>query len=202
MLALELQELNEADFDLSLTGFDPKELDDLLVAPKDDEKANAVPPLPENPVFRPGDLWICGDRRNQHPVLCADATSPDAVARLLGERKPQLTVTDPPYGIELDAEWRDRLGLNGCGPAEASYMNHRTEGHTVTTISGETLRSQELGLLPFASVQPGKAHLAISWIEAFDPRKTALIKHPAVLGTVRRRDKIFFPRNSRPVLIL
>jgi DNA modification methylase len=47
-------------------------------------------------------------------------------------------VTDPPYGIELDSEWRDRAGLNGCGPAEASYMKHRTEGHTETTTSGDT----------------------------------------------------------------
>jgi DNA modification methylase len=47
-------------------------------------------------------------------------------------------VTDPPYGISLDSEWRDRAGLNGCGPAEASYMKNRTEGHTETTISGDT----------------------------------------------------------------
>jgi ParB-like chromosome segregation protein Spo0J len=47
LLALELQELNEADFDLSLTGFDPGEIDNLLVAPEDDERANAAPPLPE-----------------------------------------------------------------------------------------------------------------------------------------------------------
>jgi DNA modification methylase len=133
LLALELQELNEADFDLSLTGFDPKELDDLLALP-DEEKANEAPPLPENSVSRGGDLWVCG----KHRVLCGDSTSADAVARLLGERKPLLMVTDPPYGIELDSEWRDRAGLNGCGPAEASYMKHRTEGHTETTISGDT----------------------------------------------------------------
>ncbi len=90
LLALELQDLNEADFDLSLTGFDPKELDDLLAAPEDDEKANAVPPLPENPVSRPGDLWLSG----KHRVLCGDATSLEAVAALLGERKPALMVTD------------------------------------------------------------------------------------------------------------
>src|SRR5712691_11026980 len=48
LLALELQELNEADFDLSLTGFDPKEIDDLMLAPNDDDKANAAPQLPEN----------------------------------------------------------------------------------------------------------------------------------------------------------
>ena len=137
LLALELQELSEADFDLSLTGFDPGEIDGLLAIP-DEERANAAPPLPEVPVSRLGDLWICGNGRNQHRILCADATSPEAVARLLGERKPQLMVTDPPYGIELDSEWRDRAGLNGCGPAEASYMKHRTAGHTETTISGDT----------------------------------------------------------------
>ena len=133
LLALELQELNEADFDLSLTGFDPGEIDGLLAIP-DEERANAAPPLPENPVSRVGDLWVC----SKHRVLCQDSTSPEAVARLLGERKPILMVTDPPYGIELDSEWRDRAGLNGCGPAEASYMKHRTEGHTETTISGDT----------------------------------------------------------------
>src|SRR5256885_9406348 len=133
LLALELQEIQESDFDLSLTGFDPGEIDALL-ALDDEEKANATPPLPESLVSRPADLWLLG----QHRVLCADATSPEAVARLLGERKPRLMVTDPPYGIELDSEWRDRAGLNGCGPAEASYMKHRTAGHNETTISGDT----------------------------------------------------------------
>src|ERR1035438_1671138 len=138
LLTLELQELNEAEFDLSLTGFDPKELDDLLIAPEEDERDNATPPLPENPVSRLGDLWICGNGRNQHRILCSDATSPEAVSRLLGERKPRLMVCDPPYGISLDSEWRDRAGLNSCGPAQASYMKRRTEGHHETTISGDT----------------------------------------------------------------
>src|SRR5579859_8078220 len=81
-LALELQEIQEADFDLSLTGFDPGEIDKLL-ALEDDEAANAAPPLPEFPASRVGDLWLLGP----HRVLCGDATSPYAVARLLGERK-------------------------------------------------------------------------------------------------------------------
>jgi DNA modification methylase len=133
-LAQELKDLNEEDFDLSLTGFDPKELDDLMLAPDDDDQANAAPPVPENPVSRAGELWLCG----QHRVLCGNSTEHESVARLLGDRKPSLMVTDPPYGIELDSEWRDRAGLNGCGPAEASYMKRRTEGHTETTISGDT----------------------------------------------------------------
>jgi DNA modification methylase len=133
LLALELQDIQASDFDLSLTGFDPGEIDSLL-ALEDDERANATPPLPESPVSRPGDLWLLG----AHRVLCGDATSAEAVAGLLAERKPRLMVTDPPYGIELDSEWRDRAGLNGCGPAEASYMKRRTEGHTNTSISSDT----------------------------------------------------------------
>lgn len=132
-LALELQEIQESDFDLSLTGFDPGEIDGLL-ALEDEETANVAPPLPESATSRPGDLWLLGS----HRVLCGDATSQEAVARLLGDRKPRLMVTDPPYGIELDSEWRDRAGLNGFGPAEASYMKNRTTGHTETSISGDT----------------------------------------------------------------
>ncbi|MEO8372823.1 MAG: ParB/Srx family N-terminal domain-containing protein [Candidatus Solibacter sp.] len=134
LLGLELQDLNAADFDLSLTGFDPKEIDDLLLPPADDEAANAVPPVPEIPASRTGDVWLCG----KHRVLCGSSTSAEDVAKLLGDRKPALMVTDPPYGIELESEWRDRAGLNGCGPAEASYMKQRTAGHTETTISGDT----------------------------------------------------------------
>jgi hypothetical protein len=132
-LSLELQDLNAADFDLSLTGFDPGEIDGLLAIP-DEERANTAPPLPENPMSRVGDLWVCG----KHRILCGDATQSEDVSRLLGERKPVLMVTDPPYGIELDSEWRDRAGLNGHGPAEPSYMKHRTKGHTETKISNGT----------------------------------------------------------------
>lgn len=144
-LALELQEIQDMDFDVSLTGFDVHEIDTLL-ALDDEEKANAAPPLPESPVSRLGDLWLLG----QHRVLCGDATSAETVARLMGERKPRLMVTDPPYGIELDSEWRDRAGLNGCGPAEPSYMKKRTRGHTETKISGDTRAdwSEAFALVP------------------------------------------------------
>jgi hypothetical protein len=47
-------------------------------------------------------------------------------------------------GIALDSEWRDRAGLNGCGPAEGSYMKHCTEGHTNTSVFVGTAYSQTL----------------------------------------------------------
>ncbi|MBK5292165.1 MAG: ParB N-terminal domain-containing protein [Acidobacteriia bacterium] len=156
LLSIELGELKDLAVDLDLTGFDCREIDALFanqssgLTPED-----AVPAVPEVPVSQPGDLWLCGAVPRQHRVLCGDSTSPEIVARLLGKRKPALMVTDPPYGIELDSEWRDRAGLNGCGPAEKSYMKHRSEGHTETSISGDTIAdwSHAYELVP--SIQVG-----------------------------------------------
>jgi DNA modification methylase len=134
LIGPELADLQGLDFDLSLTGFDGREIEEFLADPDLVDQANQVPDVPENPVTIPGDVWLCG----QHRVLCGDSTQPSAVARILGEHKPILMVTDPPYGISLDSEWRDRAGLNGKGPAEASYMKHRTAGHTNTVISSDT----------------------------------------------------------------
>src|ERR1017187_6354072 len=110
-----------------------KELYDFLL--HDPPDVDAAPPLPAVAVTRPGDLWLCG----AHRVLCGDATDAETVSRLLGERQPLLLGTDPSYGIELDSEWRDRAGLNGCGPAQPSYLKKkRTKGHQETSISGDT----------------------------------------------------------------
>jgi len=154
LLALELQELAAAQFDLDLTGFDTPELDRLLVPDEGATDPDAAPPLPDNPISRPGDLWLCGRGSHAHRVLCGDATDPQAVARLLAGDQPQLLVSDPPYGISLDSEWRDRAGLNGCGPAQSSYMKRRTEGHTRTSISSDTRAdwSEAFALVPSLQV--------------------------------------------------
>jgi DNA modification methylase len=150
LLAPELAELRSLDFDLGLTGFDVHELDTLLRDPMDEERANQAPPLPAVAVTEPGDLWLCGE----HRVRCGDATNAEDVALLLGDRKPRLMVTDPPYGISLDSEWRDRAGLNSNGPAEPSYMKKRTAGHIETSISGDTRAdwSEAFALVPSLDV--------------------------------------------------
>ena len=149
MLRVELAILHEEDCDLNLVGFDDVELQRLLEAQDNAPgltDADAVPEAQADPVSKPDDLWRLGD----HILICGDCTDPQVVARLLGGAKPQLLITDPPYGIELDSEWRDRAGLNGRGPAEPSYMKHRTEGHTETTISGDTRAdwSEAFALVP------------------------------------------------------
>jgi DNA modification methylase len=153
LLGPELAELSDLGFDLTLTGFDVYEIDKLLRDPLDEERAEQAPPLPDVAATRLGDLWHLGN----HRLLCGDATSPEAVATLLGDRKPLLLVTDPPYGISLDSEWRDRARINKHGPAEASYMKHRVEGHTNTTISSDTRAdwSEAFELVP--SLQCGYA---------------------------------------------
>ena len=109
LLALELQELNEADFDLTLTGFDPAEIDRFMASESaglTDE--DAAPEPPENPVTQAGDLWVLGNDP-VHRVLFGDATKAEDVERLLaGQKAPFLMVSDPPYGTETDPEWRSR----------------------------------------------------------------------------------------------
>jgi DNA modification methylase len=150
LLGPELEELYALDFDLELTGFDQHEIEDFLADPDLLERAEVAPPVPAQPVSKPGDLWLCG----KHRILCGDATSPDAVALLCGKSAPFLLVSDPPYGVGLDSEWRDRAGLNGHGPAEPSYMKHRTVGHTNTSISSDTRAdwSEAFALVPSLQV--------------------------------------------------
>jgi hypothetical protein len=139
LLAPELAALQSMSFDLNLTGFNVDEIDTLLLHPLDEETANLAPPLPDTAVTQAGDVWLL----DSHRLLCGDATSTEAVGKLLADLKPTLMVTDPPYGIALDSEWRDRAGLNGYGAAEPSYMKQRTMGHTAT----EDLRRHARGLV-------------------------------------------------------
>jgi len=97
MLKVELSELKDLEFDLSLIGFDADELANLLepeqVEGLTDE--DEVPELPETPVTVEGDVWILGN----HRLMCGDSTSIDAVEKLMNGIYPDLIHTDPPYGM-------------------------------------------------------------------------------------------------------
>jgi hypothetical protein len=106
--------LQNEDFDPDLLGFDDVELAQLLAgqsAGTTDE--DDVPAIPVNPVTRAGDLWILKSSKCCHRLLCGDATSQPDTARLFsGQRAPVLMITDPPYGVGLEPEWREAAGLN------------------------------------------------------------------------------------------
>ena len=109
LLSLELAELSEAGYDLTMTGFSNEEIEELLVgaeqalqedapAEAEDDAADEVPDAPTNPVSRLGDVWQIG----AHRLICGDATDPAVVRSLMAGEQAALCFTSPPYGNQRD----------------------------------------------------------------------------------------------------
>jgi DNA modification methylase len=100
MLALELGELSDLKFDLSLTGFGDDELDALLAKAVEEGLVDEdqVPDAPEEPVSVIGDVW----KLDQHRLMCGDSTSIDAVDKLMEGQKADMVFTDPPYNVAFN----------------------------------------------------------------------------------------------------
>jgi DNA modification methylase len=108
MLDLEFTSLVDAGYELDLTGFDEtarngimRQLERDREANRRDDEDDAPEKLVETDI-QPGDVIQLGD----HKLICGDATDKAVVFELLGKEKPGLMVTDPPYGVSLDANWR------------------------------------------------------------------------------------------------
>src|SRR5690606_2493462 len=67
-----------------------------------------VPETPKDAASRAGDVWIMG----KHRLICGDSTDPEVVDLALAGVKPNLMVTDPPYGVNYDPAWRQKLGTD------------------------------------------------------------------------------------------
>ena len=125
MLTIELQDLEDEGFDLTLTGFDDKELDALLNVIEGTDgltDEDAVPDTPIEPKTKLGDIYILGN----HRLMCGDSTSIDAVEKLIDGRPVDMWLTDPPYNVAL--------GMNET-PEEAKKRNRRTDGLIVQNDS-------------------------------------------------------------------
>lgn len=103
-LACELEDLAKDAFDLGLTGFSEDELVRLMNGQQGLTDPDHVPEVPES-VSVLGDLWILG----AHRLICGSATDPKAVEQVLNGVKPHLMVTDPPYGVSYDPQWRTKV---------------------------------------------------------------------------------------------
>jgi DNA methylase/ParB-like nuclease domain len=178
IVKLEINELDALNFDLEFTGFEPRELDEFLAGPVDDEAENSSPAPPTKPVSRPGDLWLCGP----HRVLDGDATNPEHVTRVLGDLRPLLMTVDAPYGVSLDPMWRQEAGLGtqvqtgkianddrvdwsqayGLFPGDVMYAWHAGIhlGLVATGIqnAGFEIRSQIIWVKPNFVLSRGKFH--------------------------------------------
>lgn len=102
LLAGLLLDLQESDFNLDLTGFEPPEIDDILSNVHDKELSedefDVEEELKKPTVSRHGDIWQLG----KHRVICGDSTKAETYKQLLNDRKANLVVTDPPYNVDVE----------------------------------------------------------------------------------------------------
>ena len=101
-LALLIADLQGADFDVSLTGFDPGEIDDLFKdSLKDgikDDDFDVDAELEKPAVTKLGDIWLLG----RHRLVCGDSTKADTFTTLMDGKLANLVVTDPPYNVNYE----------------------------------------------------------------------------------------------------
>lgn len=100
LLAVELSELEGADFNLDLLGFDEAELSSIFDADKDvsDDDFDVEKELEEPCFSKTGDIWTLG----KHRIICGDATKLETYKTLLENTKVNLVVTDPPYNVNYE----------------------------------------------------------------------------------------------------
>jgi DNA modification methylase len=101
-LALLIADLQGADFDVSLTGFEPAEIDDLFKdtlkdGVKDDD-FDVGAELEKPTMTKPGDIWTLG----RHCLICGDSTKAETYDLLMGSTKANLVITDPPYNVNYE----------------------------------------------------------------------------------------------------
>jgi len=101
LLKSEFEALQQADFDLELTGFTDEEINALLNPSTSGlTDPDEVPEAPVNPTSRLGDIWLL----DKHRVCCGDSTKAEEVGKLTMGRKTQLCVTSPPYFVGKEYE--------------------------------------------------------------------------------------------------
>ncbi len=101
-LALLIADLQGADFDVSLTGFEPAEIDSLFKDAQQskvkDDDFDVEAELQKPTITKAGDVWTLG----RHRLVCGDSTKPETFALLMGDRKANLVITDPPYNVNYE----------------------------------------------------------------------------------------------------
>lgn len=102
LLADLMVDLQDADFNLDLTGFEAPEIDQLFSkvhnkeVKEDDFDVDGE--LTKPTISKQGDIWHLG----KHRVICGDSTKPETYQLLLGDKKANLVVTDPPYNVNVE----------------------------------------------------------------------------------------------------
>ncbi len=111
LLRIELDAIRADGLDLALTGFDVSEIAEYVKGLPEDPAVDTddAPDPPVTPTTHPGDLYEIGPNR----LICGDSRRRECVNELLNGATPNLMVTDPPYGVSYDPEWRKNALSHG-----------------------------------------------------------------------------------------
>jgi DNA modification methylase len=139
LLKVEIEGLYAEGYNIDLLGFSGEELIDLdidfdgnLSLELDEDKADDVPELVENPVIKRGDLIELG-MNFQHRLLCGDSTSEEDVAKLMDGKKADMVFTDPPYGVSYEGGHNDKK--------RKQIENDALQGDNLTDLFYEALNN-------------------------------------------------------------
>ena len=127
-LKIEVENLQELDFDIDLLGFD----DDFLSGLLDEEPEegltdeDAVPEVPEDPVTVLGDVWVLGN----HRLMCGDSTSIDAVELLCNGNSVDMWLTDPPYNVAYEGKTKDSLKIKNDSMSNDSFRRFLRDSYS------------------------------------------------------------------------
>lgn len=99
-----LAELKETDIDMDITGFSFDEVDNILKditgTKEDDFDIDQALNEIEEPISKPGDIWILG----KHRLMCGDSTQKEAVMHLMNKQEADMLLTDPPYNVDYSSK--------------------------------------------------------------------------------------------------
>ena len=126
-LALLIADLQGADFDVSLTGFEPAEIDDLFKDTlKDgikDDDFDVGAELEKPTMTKPGDIWMLG----RHRLICGDSTKAETYDLLMGSTKANLVITDPPYNVNYEGSAGK---IKNDNMADGAFYNFLLDAYT------------------------------------------------------------------------
>lgn len=102
LLADLIKDLEDSDFDVGITGFEPPEIEQLFNSVHDkkitEDDFDVEAELAKPTVAKTGDVWMLG----KHRVICSDSILPETYERLMDGRKANLVLTDPPYNVNVE----------------------------------------------------------------------------------------------------
>lgn len=116
-----LQELKLEDFDTNLTGFDFDEVDEILKdvngSKEDDFDVDSAYEEIEEPITKPGDVWILG----KHRLMCGDSAQKEDVMHLMNNQDADMLLTDPPYNVNYVGKTSEALKIKNDNMSDNQF---------------------------------------------------------------------------------